>query len=158
VARMVIFGQFNMGDVPFRDVYIHPVILDGKGERMSKSKGNGVDPVDIIDLYGADALRFGLASLATETQDIRLPVEKVKLPDGRQVNSSERFELARPFANKFWNAARLALMNLEGFDPARLPSGDLATAGPEDVWIVGRLKRAAEDVTKNFESFQFAEA
>jgi valyl-tRNA synthetase len=154
----VIFGQFNMGDVPFRDVYIHPVILDGKGERMSKMKGNGVDPVDIIDLYGADALRFGLASLATETQDIRMPVEKVKLPDGRQVNSSERFELARPFANKFWNAARLALMNLEDFDPARLPSGDLATAGPEDFWIVGRLKRSAEEVTKDFESFQFAEA
>jgi valyl-tRNA synthetase len=113
VARMVIFGQFNMkGIVPFKDVYIHPVILDGKGERMSKSKGNGLDPVDIIDLYGADALRFGLASLATETQDIRMPVEKLKLPDGRQVNSSERFEQSRPFANKFWNSARLVLMNL----------------------------------------------
>ena len=64
VARMVIFGQFNMGDVPFKDVFIHPVIQDGKGQRMSKSAGNGIDPVDIIDLYGADALRFTLASAA----------------------------------------------------------------------------------------------
>ena len=67
VARMVIFGQFNMGDVPFRDVFIHPVIQDGKGRRMSKSLGNGIDPVDIIDLYGADALRFTLPASATET-------------------------------------------------------------------------------------------
>ena len=100
VARMVMFGQFNLGEVPFRDVYIHPIIMDGNGVRMSKSKGNGVDPLDIVDLYGTDALRFGLASLATETQDIRIPVEKVKLPDGREVNTSERFEQARTFPNK----------------------------------------------------------
>jgi valyl-tRNA synthetase len=154
VARMVIFGQFNREDVPFRDVYIHPVILDGKGERMSKSKGNGVDPVDIIDLYGADALRFGLASLATETQDIRMPVEKVKLPDGRMVNSSERFELARPFANKFWNAARFALTNLEGYDPDQA-DGDAIPA--EDAWILGRLEQAARAATEGLERFQFAE-
>ena len=70
-------------DVPFRDVYIHPVIQDGKGKRMSKSAGNGVDPVDIIEIYGADALRYTLAAGATETQDLRMPVEKLKLPDGR---------------------------------------------------------------------------
>ncbi len=154
VARMVIFGQFNMGDVPFKDVYIHPVILDGKGERMSKMKGNGLDPVDIVDLYGADALRFGLASLATETQDIRMPVEKLKLPDGRQVNSSERFEQARPFANKFWNSARLVLMNLEDFEPTT----DFEVATSEDSWILGRLKQTTDDITKNLEAFQFAEA
>ncbi len=157
VARMVIFGQFNMGDVPFKNVYIHPVILDGKGERMSKSKGNGVDPVDIIDLYGADALRFGLASLATETQDIRIPIEKLKLDDGRVVNSSERFELARPFANKFWNSARFALMNLEDFDPSSLPEGKIPVGGSEDAWILGHLKRASEDATARLEQFQFAE-
>ena len=83
VARMVIFGLFNRGDVPFRDVYIHPVIQDGQGKRMSKSAGNGVDPVDIIEIYGADALRYTLAAGATETQDLRIPVEKLKLPDGR---------------------------------------------------------------------------
>ncbi|KAA5539867.1 valine--tRNA ligase [Roseiconus nitratireducens] len=75
VARMVLMGLNNLGEVPFHDVYIHPTILDGNGERMSKSKGNGVDPIDVIDKFGPDALRFGLARLATETQDVRLPVQ-----------------------------------------------------------------------------------
>ena len=157
VARMVIFGQFNRGDVPFKDVYIHSVVMDGKGERMSKSKGNGVDPVDVIDLYGADALRFGLASLATETQDIRLPVDRKKLPDGREVNSSERFEQARPFANKFWNSARFVLMNLEDFDPATNPFDGLGPLETEDQWVLGRLKQTAGAVTAGLEAFQFAE-
>ncbi|MAT72172.1 MAG: valine--tRNA ligase [Planctomycetaceae bacterium] len=75
VARMVLAGLYNMGEVPFKDVYIHPKILDGYGETMSKSKGNGVDPLDVIEKFGADALRFGLAYLTTETQDVRMPVE-----------------------------------------------------------------------------------
>jgi len=75
VARMVMFGLYAMGEVPFRHVYIHPKILDGRGETMSKSKGNGVDPVDIIHTHGADALRYSMADLTTETQDIRMPVE-----------------------------------------------------------------------------------
>ncbi len=75
VARMVLTGLHNMGEVPFREVFIHPKILDGYGETMSKSKGNGVDPVDIMEKFGADALRFGLAYLTTETQDVRMPVE-----------------------------------------------------------------------------------
>ena len=132
VARMVIFGLFNRGDVPFRDVYIHPVIQDGQGKRMSKSAGNGVDPVDIIEIYGADALRYTLAAGATETQDLRIPVEKLKLPDGRNVNTSERFEQGRNFANKFWNAARLALMNLEGYEPAPLELRRAADRGSLD--------------------------
>ena len=108
------------------------MIQDGKGQRMSKSAGNGIDPVDIIDLYGADALRFTLACSATETQDLRMPVEKAKLPDGRDVNTSERFEQGRTFPNKFWNAARFALMNLEGYEPApvdRLPTCRSRIAG-----------------------------
>ena len=75
VARMVLAGQYNMGEVPFQNVYIHPKILDGYGKTMSKSKGNGVDPLDVIDKFGADALRFSLAYLTTETQDVRMPVE-----------------------------------------------------------------------------------
>ncbi|HNQ24496.1 MAG TPA: valine--tRNA ligase [Phycisphaerae bacterium] len=75
VARMVMFGLFALGDIPFDHVYVHPKILDGRGETMSKSKGNGVDPVDIIDIYGADALRYSMADMTTETQDIRMPVE-----------------------------------------------------------------------------------
>ncbi len=75
VARMVLSGLYNCGQVPFRDVFIHPKILDGRGETMSKSKGNGVDPLDVIDMYGADAMRYSLADMTTETQDVRMPVE-----------------------------------------------------------------------------------
>jgi valyl-tRNA synthetase len=155
VARMVIFGQFNMGDVPFNDVFIHPVIQDGFGHRMSKTAGNGIDPVDIIDLYGADALRFALATAATETQDLRMPVEKKKLPDGREVNDSERFEQARTFPNKFWNAARFAMMNLEGYEPGEV---DPATLPTEDRWILSLLAQTAQATTADLERFQFAEA
>ena len=155
VARMVIFGEFNTGEVPFKDVFIHPVIQDGKGQRMSKSAGNGIDPVDIIDLYGADALRFTLAAAATETQDLRMPVEKAKLADGREVNTSERFEQGRTFPNKFWNAARFALMNLEGYEAGPI---DVATLPVEDRWILSLLARTASDVTADLERFAFAEA
>ncbi len=155
VARMVIFGRFNMHEIPFKDVYIHPVIQDGNGRRMSKSAGNGIDPVDIIDLYGADTLRFALAMLATETQDIRVPVDQARLPDGRQVNTSERFEQARTFPNKVWNASRFALMNLEGYEPSTLEPGDLAV---EDRWILSLLSRVAAETTADLEVFRFAEA
>ncbi|MDR3638604.1 MAG: valine--tRNA ligase [Isosphaeraceae bacterium] len=155
VARMVIFGLFNRGDVPFRDVFIHPVIQDGNGKRMSKSAGNGIDPVDIIDLYGADALRFTLALAATETQDLRMPVEQAKLPDGRVVNTSERFEQGRTFPNKFWNAARFALMNLEGYTPGPLRLEELPV---EDRWILSLLSKTAKATTADLETFGFAEA
>jgi valyl-tRNA synthetase len=155
VARMVIFGLFNRDEVPFRDVYIHPIIQDGKGRRMSKSAGNGVDPVDIMEIHGADALRFTLAAGATETQDLRIPVEPLKLPDGRVINTSERFEQGRNFANKFWNAARLTLMNLEDYTPAALDPQSLAI---EDRWILDRLDCTIEEVTSDFDQFQFAEA
>ncbi len=155
VARMVIFGQFNCQDVPFRDVYIHPVIQDGNGKRMSKSAGNGVDPVDIIEIYGADALRYTLATGATETQDLRIPVEKLKTADGRTINTSERFEQGRNFANKFWNAARFAMMNLEGYEPAPV---DLESLPVEDRWIIDGLDRTIVEVTAELEQFGFAEA
>ncbi len=109
VARMVMAGLYNMKKIPFHHVAINPTILDGKGERMSKSKGNGVDPVDIIDTHGADALRFTLTSMATETQDVRLPVKK----DSQGRNTSDRFDIGRNFCNKLWNAARFALSNLQ---------------------------------------------
>ena len=155
VARMVIFGHFNMHDVPFCDVYIHPVIQDGHGKRMSKSAGNGVDPVDIIEIYGADALRYTLALGATETQDLRMPVEKLKLPDGRKINTSERFEQGRNFANKFWNVARFAMMNLEAYSPAPLRLESLPI---EDRWIVAGLDELIAETTADLEAFRFAEA
>jgi valyl-tRNA synthetase len=155
VARMVIFGQFNMGDVPFRDVSIHPVIQDGHGKRMSKTAGNGVDPVDIIELYGADAMRYTLASGATETQDLRMPVEKLRLADGRTVNSSERFEQGRNFANKFWNVARFAMMNLEGYEAGPV---EIASLPIEDRWILSALDETIAATTDDLGAFRLAEA
>jgi valyl-tRNA synthetase len=143
-------GPENCGEVPFREVFIHPKILDGYGETMSKSKGNGVDPLDIVDKFGADSLRFGLTALTTETQDVRMPVQfecphcqalidqtkkNRELPRvactkcnkefstqwaradadkslPRAAVVSERFEVARNFMNKLWNAARFVLINL----------------------------------------------
>jgi valyl-tRNA synthetase len=193
VARMVLTGLNNMGDVPFRTVYIHPKILDGYGETMSKSKGNGVDPLDVIEKFGADALRFGLAYLTTDTQDVRMPVqfecphcdalidqtqknrqlpriacekcgrefstqwankdEDMALPRGAVV--SERFELARNFCNKLWNAARFSMLNLEGFTPGPASGDELLL---EDRWILSRLSTVTANVTDCLQSFRYAEA
>ncbi|MCL2700057.1 MAG: class I tRNA ligase family protein, partial [Phycisphaerae bacterium] len=87
VSRMVMMGQYCVGDIPFSDVFIHAMIQDGEGRKMSKSLGNGIDPLDIIDSHGADAMRFTLVSMTTQTQDVRMPVKKMTLPDGREVNS-----------------------------------------------------------------------
>ena len=154
VARMVILGQYNCGEVPFKDVFIHPVIQDGKGQRMSKSLGNGIDPVDIIDMYGADTLRFGLASAATETQDLRLPIEKIKLEDGREVNTSDRFEQAKPFANKLWNASRFVMSNLDDYTGEPISPDQLSI---EDRWILSTLRTAVAAADSSLEKFQFAE-
>jgi valyl-tRNA synthetase len=193
VARMVLMGLNNMGDVPFRQVFIHPTILDGYGETMSKSKGNGVDPLDVIEKFGADALRFGLAYLTTETQDVRMPVklecphcqhlmdqtrenrelpriecdscqqafstqwarsqEDQALPRGAVV--SERFEIARNFCNKLWNASRFVFINLEGYEPAAVAEEELAF---EDRWLLSRLATVCSEVTEALEGYRFAEA
>ncbi len=154
VSRMVMFGQYFRGTAPFRDVYIHAMIQDGQGRKMSKSLGNGIDPVDIIDSHGADALRFTLAAMTTETQDVRMPVEHVKLPDGREVNSSPKFDLGRNFCNKLWNAARFAMLNIEGapsWQDVR-PHDDLA-----DTWILSRLHSTIRDATAALAGFRFSE-
>ena len=141
VARMVMTGLYNMNDVPFHHVAINPTILDGKGERMSKSKGNGVDPLDIIDTHGADAMRFTLATMATETQDVRMPVKK----DAQGRNTSDKFDLGRNFCNKLWNAARFALANLAR---ARSPEPvDELKWSMADRWIVSRFNRTVEERT-----------
>jgi valyl-tRNA synthetase len=197
VARMVLTGLNNLGEVPFREVFIHPKILDGYGETMNKTIGNGVDPVDIIDKFGADALRFGLAALTTETQDVRMPVQfecphclalieqtkkNRKLPRiacnkcgkefGTQWSSteadkalpraavvSERFEVARNFTNKLWNAARFALINLQDY---RTEGSGFGVQGSEltveDRWLLSRLATVTDGVTKSLESYHYAEA
>jgi valyl-tRNA synthetase len=154
VSRMVMMGQYCMGDIPFRDVYIHAMIQDGEGRKMSKSLGNGIDPLVAIDSHGADAMRFTLASMTTDTQDIRMPVASMTLPDGRQANTSPKFDIGRNFCNKLWNASRFAMMNLEGTDPARFdPDGMDIT----DKWILSRLAKTISEVTESLEQFKYSE-
>jgi valyl-tRNA synthetase len=134
--------------IPFSHVVINPTILDGKGERMSKSKGNGVDPVEIIDGYGADALRFTLTNMATETQDARMPVKK----DAKGRNTSEKFDLGRNFCNKLWNACRFALSNLEAVKPE---PADPVKWSLADRWIVARLHRSVAEANAALETYRF---
>jgi valyl-tRNA synthetase len=143
VARMMMMGIHFMGEVPFRTVYLHPMVRDEKGQKMSKTKGNVIDPLVITEQYGADALRFTLAALTAQGRDIKL--------------AKERIEGYRAFANKLWNASRFALMNLEGFRDDGTDAATLA-ATPADRWILARLQRAVNDTVAALEGFHFNEA
>jgi valyl-tRNA synthetase len=154
VSRMVMMGQYCVGDIPFSDVYIHAMIQDGEGRKMSKSLGNGIDPLVAIDSHGADAMRFTLASMATDTQDIRMPVVAMTLPDGRQANTSPKFDIGRNFCNKLWNASRFAMMNLDGIDPAGF---DPSKMDITDKWILSRLTQTIAETTKFLEEFKYSE-
>jgi len=154
VSRMVMMGQYCVGDIPFSDVYIHAMIQDGEGRKMSKSLGNGIDPLVAIDSHGADAMRFTLASMTTDTQDIRMPVAQMTLPDGRQANTSPKFDIGRNFCNKLWNASRFAMMNLEGIDPAKF---DAEKMDITDKWILSRLARTISEVTESLDNFKFSD-
>lgn len=154
VSRMVMMGQYCVGDIPFPDVFIHAMIQDGEGRKMSKSLGNGIDPLDIIDSHGADAMRFTLVSMTTQTQDVRMPVQEMTMPDGRKVNSSAKFDIGRNFCNKLWNASRFAMMNLEGtpawqsIDP---------TAHLADAWILSRLSSTIDRLTTSLAEYRYSE-
>ena len=141
VARMITMGLEFTGKAPFSTVYIHGLIRDEKGQKMSKSKGNTVDPVIIIDKYGCDALRFTMTSMCTYGgQDIKV--------------SEDKFEYGRNFANKIWNASRFVLMNLEGVDNKSIDMENLTIA---DRWILHRLNATAKLVNENIESFRIGE-
>ncbi len=150
VARMIMSGLYFEKEIPFHDVYIYATVLDEKGERMAKSKGNGVDPLDIITLYGADPLRFALLIRTAKGQDIRFaPLERDK--DGNPVRH-RYVEEARNFANKIWNASRFVLMNLgdaEGIEAKWIPSDALA-----DRWILDRLNTTIEQVNAALEDYR----
>jgi len=150
VSRMVMMGLENMNEIPFTDVFIHPTILDGNGERMSKSKGNGIDPIDIIETYGSDAMRFSLCQMTTESQDIRLPV----ITDNLGRNISDKFDIGRNFCNKLWNASRFAMMNLEGVD---FDSFDRKKMTITDKWILSRLAQTVKEVTSMLDEFKISE-
>jgi valyl-tRNA synthetase len=141
VARMMMMGLHVMEEVPFRDVYIHALVRDEKGQKMSKSKGNVIDPLELIDAYGADALRFTLAAMAAQGRDIKL--------------SAARVEGYRNFATKLWNAARFAEINacapVKGFDPA-------SAKQTINRWIAGESERAVAAVTEALEAYRFNEA
>jgi valyl-tRNA synthetase len=145
VARMMMMGLKFMGDVPFKDVYIHGLVRDEKGEKYSKTRGNVVDPLELIQRFGADALRFTLAALTMPGSDLKL--------------SESRTEGYRHFANKIWNASRFALMNLETLKTDAMPQ----TYSPEelslpDQWIRGRLNETIRSVRKSLDEYKFNEA
>ena len=141
VARMITMGLEFTGKAPFKDVYIHGLIRDEKGQKMSKSKGNTIDPVQIIDKYGCDALRFTMTSLCTYGgQDIKI--------------SDERFEYGRNFANKLWNASRFVLMNLKGVDSNPIDKSKLTLV---DKWILNQLNETAKLVNENMKDYRIGE-
>jgi valyl-tRNA synthetase len=140
VARMIMMGLKFMEKVPFKDVYIHALVRDAEGQKMSKSKGNVINPLEVMDQYGTDALRFTLAAMASPGRDIKL--------------SEERIEGYRNFANKLWNAARFILMNLDGPLEA-IASNNRSFA---DRWILSRLNRTIREVTAALEQYRFDQA
>jgi valyl-tRNA synthetase len=152
VSRMVMMGQYCVGDIPFSDVYIHAMIQDGQGRKMSKSLGNGIDPLVAIDSHGADAMRFTLASMATNTQDVRMPVTAMELPDGRTANTSPKFDIGRNFCNKLWNASRFAMMNLEGTDSGAFDKDKMDIT---DRWILSRLATTVANVTGDLNEYKY---
>ena len=142
VARMIMMGLKFMGDVPFRDVYIHALIRDEQGAKMSKSKGNVIDPLIMMDQYGTDSLRFTLAMLAAQGRDIIL--------------SEKRIEGYRTFCNKIWNATRFIMMNLgDGFRERQLDAGELETF---DRWILHRLNEAIRATDAALAEYKFNDA
>jgi valyl-tRNA synthetase len=141
VARMMMMALEFTGKVPFRDVYIHALVLDEKGQKMSKSKGNAMDPLELIDDYGADALRFTMAAMAAQGRNVRL--------------SRQRVEGYRNFATKLWNAARFAEMNECGA-PASIDRGRIER--PVNLWILSELDACISDVTRGIEEYRFNEA
>ena len=137
VARMIFSGLEHMGQKPFSTVFIHGLVRDAQGRKMSKSLGNGIDPLEIISKYGADALRFALATGNSPGNDMRF--------------SDEKMEAARNFANKLWNASRFVRMNLT-IDEVRLPDADRLAL--EDKWILHSFNRLAESVNANLEKYE----
>ncbi len=142
VARMIMMGLHFMNEVPFKDVYIHALVRDAEGQKMSKSKGNVIDPLEMTEQFGTDAFRFTLTAFAAQGRDIKM--------------SAERIEGYRNFANKIWNASRFVMMNLEeGFAPNK----DLLTVNSTlaDRWIVSRLHGVIQDILRSLENYEFNE-
>ena len=141
VARMMMMGIYVMKDVPFKHVYLHALVRDEKGEKMSKSKGNIIDPLLMIDQYGTDAFRFTLAAYTAQGRDVRL--------------SPERIEGYKFFVNKIWNASKLTFSNLEDFDESVSLDSDESLP---DKWIKARINKAIEEITLSLDEYRFNDA
>ncbi|MBI5695756.1 MAG: valine--tRNA ligase [Nitrospirae bacterium] len=142
VARMIMMGIHFMDEPPFTDVYIHALVRDAQGQKMSKSKGNVIDPLVMIDKYGTDAFRFTMVAMAAQGRDIKL--------------SEERIEGYRNFCNKIWNAARFVHMNLGEFEATPLKAGDAVSL--PDRWIVSRMDAVAAEVDRALTDYRFNDA
>jgi valyl-tRNA synthetase len=155
VARMIMSGMHFMDEIPFPDVYIYATVLDHKGQRMSKNSGNGVDPLEVISLYGADALRFALLLRTAKGQDIRFaPLEKDEAT--QKPLRHKQVEEARNFGNKIWNASRFVLMNLG--DAKDIEARWVATESLADRWILAELNRTIELVTIALDDYRMNDA
>jgi valyl-tRNA synthetase len=141
VARMMMMGLYVMKDVPFKHVYLHALVRDEKGEKMSKSKGNIIDPLLMIDKYGTDAFRFTLAAYTAQGRDVRM--------------SPERIEGYKFFINKIWNASKLTFANLEDYDENNTIAVEDSLS---DKWIKARLNKAVEEVTHSLDEYRFNDA
>ena len=150
VARMVMSSLYFTGEVPFHDVYIYATILAKDGSRMSKSKGNGVDPMDLMERYGADAMRYNLLTLITTNQDVRFDANIDKKTHA--LIDSPRTEQAKGFVTKVWNASRFVRMNLDGYVP-----GAPKAETPEDAWMLSRLARIVRESTEALEAYGFGD-
>ena len=150
VARIIMSSTYFLKEIPFKDVVIYATVLAKDGTRMSKSKGNGVDPMDLISMYGADAMRFNLLTLVTNNQDVRFDADIDKKT--HELLGSPRTESARAFVTKIWNASRFVLGNLDGFTP-----GEPRAVSQADAWIFSRLAKLSAEVTKDIETYQFGE-
>jgi valyl-tRNA synthetase len=144
VARMMMMGIYVMKDVPFRDVYLHALVRDEHGEKMSKSKGNSIDPLNMIDKFGADPFRFTLAAFTAQGRDVRM--------------SEERIEGYKFFVNKIWNATKFASMNLEGYAAADQTALGKADLSLPDRWILARLNKTIDEVIRGLDEYRFNEA
>ncbi|MCJ8342719.1 MAG: class I tRNA ligase family protein, partial [Cetobacterium sp.] len=143
VARMIMFGLYTMDDIPFENVYLHGIVRDDIGRKMSKSLGNSPDPLKLIDEYGADAIRFTMLYNTSQGQDVHF--------------SEKLLEMGRNFANKIWNVSRFVLMNLDGFDITSVNKDELKLE-LVDKWIFSRLNKPAKEVGEKLDKFQLDEA
>ena len=150
VARMIMSSLYFTDEVPFHDVFIYATILAKDGSRMSKSKGNGVDPMALMAKYGADAMRYNLLTLITTNQDVKFDANINKKT--HELIDSPRTEQAKSFVTKIWNASRFVQMNLEGYEP-----GPAVAETPEDAWMLSRLAREVASATEQLETYNFGD-